>query len=490
MRDWLTLRAATSPDATALIAERTETYQQLHDSVEAIAARLAHLGMGPGDHLGMLVDAPVAVRLVHAAMRLGCVVIPLSPVQTESELAVRIRASDLDLLVCEDRKPPSDADLPVYTLDALADEPPSTFDPPEWKDSDPLCLLSTSGTTGAPKFVVLTVGNVRSSAVASAFRLGVLPDDRWCSPLAYHHMGGLAPVYRSVLYGTALIPAPTDPEELLETLSIHEATGVSIVPVLLDRLLSTGTLPDSLRFVLLGGAPATDDLIERCTAHDVPVCPSYGMTETASQIATARPAEAREHGTTVGRPIMFTDVTIIDANGRPVPPGTSGEIVVSGPTVMPNYYKDPEATRTTNGSPSRRTAFCSHGFRTGDRGHLDENGRLWIDGRLDDRIITGGNTVDPKEIATVLRDHPGINEAAVLGLPDDEWGQLCAALIERSDDETGSLDASAVESHCRSRLARHKIPRRIAWGPIPRTDSGTVDRDAVRSMLGSTSASV
>jgi O-succinylbenzoic acid--CoA ligase len=477
MRDWLSHRATASPDSTALVSHDStvmDTYADLDDTVEAIAARLATLGVEHGSHVGLLVhNSPAAVRLIHAIMRIGGVVVPLSTRQTESERVPRVARADLDLLICEQRETvPADTDVPSVPISTLADETPTTFEPPEWEPTDPLAMLYTSGTTGEPKLVVLTVTNMLANAAASAARLGVLPDDRWCSPLALHHMGGLAPIYRSVIYGTCLITAPTDTDPLLSTLSQYEATGVSLVPVMLDRLLSSGMLPDSLRCVLLGGAPASDELIERCEGR-VPVCPTYGMTETTSQIATARPAEAIDNVGTVGRPLFSTTVTILDENDHPLPAGERGEIVVSGPTVTPGYYHDPDSTAD---------AFCPHGFRTGDLGYFDDGGRLWVEGRASDRIVTGGETVDPNEVVGVLREHHAVFDAAVVGLMDDEWGQRVGALIEPADNDR-EPDAETIESYCRTHLATYKVPRVIAQGTIPRTESGTVDRETVRAYL-------
>jgi O-succinylbenzoic acid--CoA ligase len=288
-------------------------------------------------------------------------------------------------------------------------------------------------------------------------------------------MGGLAPVYRTTLYGATLVLTPTDPADLLAAMSDHEATGVSVVPTLLSRLLDAGDLPDSLRFVLVGGAPAPTELVERCADRSVPVCPTYGMTETASQIATAAPGEAPRHPGTVGRPLLFTDVTVVDEHGDAVPPGEPGELAVSGPTVTPGYYDDPDATAA---------AFSPNGLLTGDVGHRDEGGRVYVHGRADDRIVTGGQNVDPGEVAAVLRDLPGVGDAVVVGLPDEEWGERVAALLEPDPgSDADAPDATAVEAHCRERLAGYKLPRVLAVDAIPRTESGTADRDAVRERL-------
>jgi len=482
VRDWLGQRARISPGTTALVdadSGDSYSYDDLDERVELLAGRLAAEGIRVDDHVGLLASGVDAVAAVHAAMRVGARLVPLSTALTTAELAPRIERADLDVVLCDAdtaSRALDAASVPVRGLDDAArpvdETTPRPFELPEWTLDDPCTMLYTSGTTGAPKLVVLTAGNLLASAVASAFRLGVLPEDRWASPLPTSSMGGLAPIYRATLYGATVVRCPTDPDALLDAMADHGATGVSLVPTLLSRLLDAGELPDALRTILLGGAPTPDALIERCAARDVPVCPTYGMTETASQIATARPGEAVDHVGTVGRPLLFTDVTIVDERGDPVPRGEAGELVVAGPTVAPGYYGDPAATAA---------AFDTHGLRTGDVGYRDEGSRLWVSGRRDDRIVTGGRNVDPGEVAAALRELDGVRDAAVVGLPDEEWGQRVAALVE--PDGGAALDEETVEAHCRDRLAGYKLPRTVAFDAVPRTGSGTVDRQAVRERL-------
>ncbi|WP_418282461.1 o-succinylbenzoate--CoA ligase [Halorubrum sp. DTA98] len=490
MRDWLSHRVVSSPDDTALVrAEDGEawTYADLDRLVAETAGRLAARGIGPGDHLGVLMPPYVGtVGLVHAAMRLGATYVPLGERLTPRELSERVDRADLSALVCGESTE-SDAlaaagDVPVLSVDdptvdavgGVHDVDPVTVDPPEWTDSDRLCLLFTSGTTGEPKPVELTVGNVYASAIASAFRLGVDPGDRWLVSMSIHHMGGLAPIYRSALYGTTVVLREGfDPGGTADDINNYDVTGVSLVPTMLRKTLDRrGTLADSLRVVLLGGAPAPDELIERCRDYSIPVHPTYGMTEAASQIATATPTQARERLGTVGRPLFGTDVTIVDEDGRPVERGASGEIVVDGPTVTPGYYGMPDATDA---------AFGEYGLHTGDCGRLDENGFLFVLNRLDDRIISGGENVEPGEVADVLGGYAGVTDAAVVGLDDDVWGERVAALVET---ESTDVDDGELLSFARDRLAGFKLPRTLAFtDELPRTVSGTVDRDAVRETL-------
>jgi len=497
--DWLARRARTSPDATALIeaADGTEwRYADLDAAVAETAGRLAALGVRAGDHLGVLMETRVAfVRLVHAAARLGAVLVPLNARLAEPELARQAAVADLHLLVCEaeteseavhasaaraDAEPV--ADVPVASVDApdreavapLGGTDPADFARAEWSRGDRRAMLFTSGTTGDPKAVELTAGNFLSSAVSSAFRLGVAPDDRWLLCLSMYHMGGLSVVLRSALYGsTVVLQEGFDAASAVDALAEYEATGVSLVPTMLGRMLDAGDVADSLRFVLLGGAPAREQLLDRCEERGVPVHPTYGMTETTSQIATARPREAFAHRGTVGRPLLWTDVTVVDDSGDPLPAGETGELVVAGPTITPGYYGDPDATEA---------AFGPHGLRTGDVGYRDDGGRIWVLNRREDRIVTGGENVHPGEVVDVLRGHPGVRDAAVVGLDDEEWGERVGALVVPADGT--ELSADDVEAHCEGRLAGYKRPRTVEFADeLPRTASGTVEREAVREIL-------
>ncbi|PHQ47412.1 2-succinylbenzoate-CoA ligase, partial [Halorubrum sp. C3] len=277
MRDWLSHRVVSSPDDTALVrAEDGEawSYTDLDRLVAETAGRLVAHELGEGDRIGVLTPPYVGtVGLVHATMRIGATFVPLGQELTAREIAARIDRTDLDAVVCAEPTEPTATDaaaeiegVPVYSVDdpmsaevtGIHDVDPASLDPPEWSFEDPLCVLFTSGTTGEPKPVPLTAGNVYSSAVASAFRLGVEADDRWLVSLSLHHMGGLAPVYRSVLYGTTLVLREGfDAGGTADDIDAYDVTGVSLVPTMLKRMLDRrGTLSDSLRVVLLGGAPA------------------------------------------------------------------------------------------------------------------------------------------------------------------------------------------------------------------------------------------
>ncbi|MCU4924752.1 acyl--CoA ligase [Halobacteria archaeon AArc-dxtr1] len=505
-RDLLRHRREATPERTAVVDVETGREWSYWEFDRYVDGMVRNLGVFRGDRIATVVGTrPAFAGLVFAAMRTGAVLAPCSTRETGSELSAVGERIDPDLIVCESATTSAAAaiaDVPVREIDDLvpdgeagdeltADEPMTDEPPaiePVPRERDETFLLSfTSGTSGRPKGVRLTVGNLVASATASAFRLGVCPADRWLCALPMYHMGGLAPLIRTTLYGTTLvIQRSFEPRATADILAEHEITGVSLVPTMCKRLLDAGWTPSkSLRFVLLGGAPASEALIERCLDAGVPVYPTYGMTETASQVATATPDEVRDHPETVGQPLLGTEVTIVDATGEPLGSGETGEIVVSGPTVSPGYL-DAETTAT---------AFCENGLRTGDLGSRDVDGRLRITGRRSDRIVTGGENVDPEEVTAALESHPEIRTAAVVGLPDPEWGERVAALVvpasgtkmrnaDGAEDATPCPSLESVFDHCEDRLAGFKRPKTVGYTEeLPRTPSGTVDREAVRKRL-------
>jgi O-succinylbenzoic acid--CoA ligase len=291
-----------------------------------------------------------------------------------------------------------------------------------------------------------------------------------------YHVGGLSHAFRSALHGTAsVVQEGFDAEETVDNIAEYDVTQVSLVPTMLRRLLDTGRASElgGLRYVLLGGAPATDDLLRDCAEAGVPVSPTYGMTETASQVATVTPGSLPEDADPdcVGPPLVSTRVRILDDEGRVLGDGETGEVVVSGPTVTEGYYAVPRETEE---------AFCEHGLMTGDIGYIDKSGHLHVVGRKDDIIITGGEKVSPDEVADIVLKHPSVEDAAVFGVEDHEWGQRVCALVVAGDGD----EEPDIEEFCSERLAAYKRPRTVVFvDQIPRTPSGTVDRDEARDLV-------
>jgi O-succinylbenzoic acid--CoA ligase len=325
---------------------------------------------------------------------------------------------------------------------------------------------------------MLTYNNHLWSAIASAVRLGTDPADRWLTCLPLNHVGGLSIVFRCCLYGTAVVlQQGFDPAAVSRALETQDITLVSLVPTMLHRLLEShpSSLANSrLRCLLIGGAALSPALLERCRALGLPLALTYGLTEAASQVATASSAEVYRKPGSVGRPLMFSSVRIVDPHGQELPPGEIGEIVVRGPTVMHGYYRQPEATRQT---------LRSGELYTGDLGYLDDAGDLWVTQRRADLIVSGGENVYPAEVEQVLREHPAVGDACVVGLNDVEWGQRVAAVVVVRRSQAQVSEAELI-AFCRTRLAGYKQPRLIRFiDALPQTASGKVQRDVVRQQL-------
>ena len=348
---------------------------------------------------------------------------------------------------------------------------------------------------------MLTFANHFWSATASSYRLGIDPDDRWLSVLPLYHVGGLAVIFRSCLYGTAVILHNRfDLDAINHSLDNDGATLISLVPTMLHRLLqSRDHWPDSLRLILLGGAAATPELVEqannlpklvdgnqlsvnRPTDYRLPlVAPTYGLTEAASQVATMLPEDAARKPGSVGKPLMFTTVNIVDDQDRELPPGEIGEIVVRGPTVMAGYYEDLGLKIEDEAAQS---SIINHqsSIHTGDMGYLDEDGDLWVVQRRTDLIVSGGENVYPAEVEGVLRGCTAVSQVCVVGIPHSEWGQQVAAMVQLKPGQ--ALTEESLLAFCREHLAGYKQPRHILFvDDLPQTASGKIARREVAARL-------
>jgi len=332
--------------------------------------------------------------------------------------------------------------------------PPPTV--PAGLPGDAHTLVPTSGSGGAPRAAILTAGNVAAAVRASAARLGTSRGDRWLLVLPLFHVGGLAILWRmAAAGGTVVLHERFDAARVAAALRRGEVTIASLVPTMLHRVLALGGPSYPGTRVLLGGAAAAPELVDRAFAAGLVPLPTYGMTETASQVATVDPRRAWEERRTVGRPLEGVTVTIAPA---------TGEILVDGPTVFVGY---------AGASPRRGP------HRTGDRGELDLAGRLVVTGRVDRMIVSGGENVVPERVEAVLSAHPAVEDAAVVGLPDPEWGEVVAALVVAPPAARDEIDA-----WCRDRLGRAGVPRRLRFATeLPLLPNGKIDRASVRARL-------
>ena len=401
------------------------TYATLEARVAAAAGRLRSLGVGEGDRVATTLPAGSAfVETLHSAWRLGAALVPLNTRLSAAELAWQREDSGARVLVDE----PLEAGEPLPPRLALGPDEIAT-------------VIYTSGTTSRPKAVEHTVANHVASALASAKNLGVEPDDRWLCVLPLFHVGGLTIPIRSAVYGTtAEIHPGFDEDAVLEALG--RVTLVSLVPTMLRRLVARGLeRPPRLRAALLGGGPIPADLLDWVRETGFPALPTYGMTETTSQVVTAQPGEL------AGRPLEGVEVRI----------GEDGEIIVRGPQVAPG-------------------AVAADGWlHTGDRGRLDDEGRLHVDGRIADFIVSGGENVSCAEVEEALLSHPAVTDAGVAGVPDPEWGERVEAWVVAP-----GADPAELIAHVRAGLAAYKAPKAVHLvGELPRNAAGKLLRGSL-----------
>jgi O-succinylbenzoic acid--CoA ligase len=431
---WLERAAARQPARAAVETPAgSATYAELLAAARAGAARLRELGAGPG--------APVAIALapglafaqaLHACMLLGAPAVPVDP-----------------------RLAPAERERVAGAAAVRVSEPLPTdghrLEPGARHDLEATALIvHTSGTTAAPRPVELSYGNLLWSALGSGVALGADPEERWLCALPLSHVGGLSILVRSAIFATtAVVHERFETDRVLYAVREQRITLASLVATTLARLLDAGLeRPPALRCALTGGGPVGPALRERALAAGVPVSLTYGLTETASQVTTLPAAALGDPAHTAGPPLFCTEVRI----------APDGEIMVSGPTL------------------ARSAALEDGWLATGDLGRVDARGWLQVLGRKADTIVTGGENVAPAEVEAVLEAHPLVVEAAVVGRPHEEWGEMVAAWIVA---EPGArIDWDELLAHCRQRLAPYKIPKQFdrTGDPLPRTASGKLIR--------------
>lgn len=412
--------AAARPDHVVLRAgDVALTARELLRRVERRASGLRRVGIvGPLVALRGPADAEFVITL-HALGWLGLAVLPLP---------WKASARDLELAAHADQRL---GHLPGALPWADDDAP---CPPAAWPLEQVRLSVATSGTTGRARLVPLTTLQLLASAFGSAIRLGHLPSDRWVCALPLHHVGGLSILFRCAWYGTTVELHERFDAEAVDRAIDQGAALVSVVPTMLERLLDArrdAPFPGTLRALLLGGAAPPEALLARCRAIGAPVARSWGMTEAASQVATTLPGDLADGYP----PLPFVAVDTEDGRLRLRGPLVGGELL------------------------------------TADRGHVID-GRVFVLGRADDVIVSGGENIDPAVIEQALARHPSVREVAVVGVPDPVWGQRPVAHLVGDPVPDAELAA-----WCRERLARWEVPDRFVWrGALPRNALGKVVR--------------
>jgi fatty-acyl-CoA synthase len=499
------------PDHAVLRYEGGDaTYAQLDDRSARLATVLSDGGVRSGDRVAYLGLNSVSFLLTMlAAFRLGAIFVPVNFRLAGPELHSVLSSSGAETLVCEEgHRAAADTvrgrtalrrfllidDDPAVPVTASHTEGWECWSPliaaaaPAGEPlrrgfDDPAILMFTSGTTGLPKGVLLTHGNVWWNSINVDTMLDTRRGDVTHAVAPIFHVGALNSFLMRTLVrgGTIVLRRAFDPAQALADFVEHRVNSTFMVPAMLAAISRVPGAFDAdlseLRSIVVAGAPVPASLIRLYADHDIVLQQAWGLTETAP-FATHLPAERTlDKIGSAGIAMPHTEVRVVDPEtNEPVGADVPGEVVVRGPNVSPGYWENPVATKA---------AFDEDGwFHSGDIGYLDADGYLYIVDRLKDMIISGGENVYPAEVERALADLPGLTDIAIIGVKDEEWGERAVAVVSMAPG--AALTLEELREYGEKQLARYKLPRELhVVSTVPRNASGKLDKHSVRKLAGS-----
>ncbi len=470
-------------DRTALAQDGAyPSFQELHARVAAIAAALSANGFEKGDRLALLLpNGPAYIELVYACAWLGVIAVPLN---------TRLSAAEIDRVLA-DAEPHGlvrHSSLPAPTVRlqwqrVLGEEPfeVRNNDPHPKVCYDPeaiLALIYTSGTTGRPKGVMVTHGNILANVHDFNYWMKYKEGGVYLHSAPMFHIADFPTMFAAPAFGARQITIPKfNPKSFCETVERERVSHTVMVPTMINLLTQSSEAREydlsSLEVLAYGGSPMAPELIHRTRTllPDVKLIQVYGLSETGFLSGLQDHEHVEGRLLSCGRPCPGVDVQVVDESGKQVDAGTPGELVARGANVMRGYWNNPKETAL---------AFRDGMFRTGDVGYQDRDGFLYILDRVKDMIVTGGENVYSGEVEAVIYEHPAVREAAVLGIPDAQWGELVMACVVLKPGK--ALNADELISHCRRFLANYKVPLRIEFleAELPKNGSGKILKRVLR----------
>ncbi len=500
--DLLERRAHLSPDRIGYIDETGErlTFRQLDDRSNRIANAFVAEGIKAGDRVALLLmNCSEFVELFFALGKIGCVVVPLNWRLVADELEFILKDSGATKLVFSDEFGETVTDLhsrgdktDINEWMQVTDENslPFAIDYREFRDRGPatppdssvslddvLYIMYTSGTTGLPKGVVHTHRSSFAGTLTIAATTYFREDDVFLSPLPMFHVGALTPLTLSIYSGiTAVVMRNFDPVSAWELIDREKVTVGLLVPAMMNFMLQVPNLDrfniEQWRWVMTGAAPVPYAAIEAYTNIGIDVMQVYGLTESCGPACLCTGAESLERIGTTGRSFFHTDVKVVRPDGEDCRPDEAGEVLVRGEHIMREYWNRPEATAET---------VVDGWLHTGDVGTMDADGFVYIQDRLKDMIISGGENVYPAEIENLLMTLDGVKDCGVIGQPSERWGESPFALIMAEED---ALTEASVMQFLNGKLARFKMPCGVAFvDEIPRNPSGKILKRILREQF-------
>jgi fatty-acyl-CoA synthase len=494
---WPARRARMTPDRAAIVHDgRTLSYAALHHRVRRLAGALRGLGVRRADRVAYLgPNRPELAETLFAAGALSAIFVPLNPRLAAPELAAILADCGARVLIWDARlaavvaalrgaaevsqyvavgpggTPEEYERLLAVSPDGMADEPVGLHEP---------CMIQyTSGTSGHPKGVLLTHANITWNCFNVLIDVDVAADEVSLVAAPMFHTAGLNQLFLPTFLkgGTAVMMSAFDPDHALELIEQHRVTWMFGVPAMFAAMTRaarwTGADLSSLRVLMCGGAPVPSALIRAYQDRGLTFVQGYGLTEAAPGALFLRARESVRKAGSAGTPCFFTDVRVVRPDLTDVAVGEPGEVVIQGPNVMSGYWQQPEATEVAR--------YPGGWLRSGDAATIDPDGYVFVVGRVKDMFISGGENVYPAEVEQVLAEHPAVAECAVIGVPDDRWGEVGRAVVVLRPGITAA--PAGLLAFLDGKLARYKIPRSVVFtAALPRNAAGKVVKSQIRSI--------
>jgi fatty-acyl-CoA synthase len=491
LSSFIAFHARRTPDRCALKYRGEDiSYAAFDSRIGKVGGWLASRGIGPGDVVAVLMKNSAAfLELVFATSHVGAIFLPINYRLSADEVGYIVGNSGARLLIADEECAAIAAgEAPVVFFGEAAqasavslapDIAPAPISPR--KPSDLMRLMYTSGTTDRPKGVMLTYENMYWKSADQTLALGLNAETRLLVIGPLYHVGALDLPGIAVLWHGGLLSVHRnfEPEQALAAIEAEKLNAAWFAPVMTSSILTCPTRHrydvSSLRWTIGGGEKTPEGRIRAFAEYfkNARYIDGYGLTESCGGDTLMESGREIEKIGSTGRALAHVEVEIRDEQGRRLPPGENGEICLRGPKVTRGYWKDPEKTAA---------AFFGDWFRTGDVGYLDDEGFLYLTDRKKDMIISGGENIASSEVERVIYELPEVHEVAVVGMPDERWGETPVAVVVLAAGAT--LTLPDLTSHCRARLGGFKVPKRlIIRDSLPRNPSGKVLKRVLRNEL-------
>ncbi len=508
--EFLSISTAICPDKVAIIFEgKRYTFSQLNERVNRVGNALLKLGVQKGDRVAMLqVNTNQCVETYFAAARIGAIYVPLNFRARGNELTYMLNSCEANTLFIGERytdlvnsiKPELASVKNIVSLDSQHDgtlyyediikSAPADEIFTDIGDDDTTILMYTAGTTGFPKGVMLSHNSFSIYVLENVSPADPVAEEGNILTVPLYHVAGIQAMMAAIYGGRSLVmERQFEPEEWMELVETEKVNRAMMVPTMLKQLMDHPEFSkhdlSSMKVITYGAAPMPLEVIKKAVElfPGVSFINAFGQTETASTITTLGPEDHNLTGTeeekekklkrlsSIGKPMSDIEMKIVDEEGNELPLGEVGEILARGPRVMSGYWKDEEKTE--------KTIDKDGWVHTGDMGYVDEDGYFFLAGRATDIIIRAGENISPEEVEAVLHSHPKVDEAAVIGVPDEEWGEVPMAVVVVKKGEEAT--AEEIMEYCRANLASFKRPRSVVFtDELPRNPMGKIIKKQLR----------